>query len=146
MGDVKNNEEIIILKGDVENAVYKEQELDEYKSNPFIEALPNIFNEEDVISRFTLFPHIDDKDRHKSTNIRYHIIRRAKNFIQPLPTHIVLERRLSILIRRGYLARNPTDKTFLERLRILNKLRVEVSSGHINDTVINERKIGRAHV
>jgi len=132
---VKNNEAIIILKGEYENAVYKQQELEEYKCNPFIEALPNIFNEEDVIDKFTLFPKISDEDRIKPLNIRYHIIKRAKNFIQPLPIHIILERRLSSLIRRGYLARNPIDKAFLERLKILNELRAEVA----NDKVINER-------
>lgn len=135
MKDVKNNEVIIILKGEYENAVYKQQELEEYKSNPFIEALPNIFNEEDVVDKFTLFPRINNEDRIKPSNIRYHIIKRAKNFVQPLPIHIILERRLSALIRRGYLARNPIDKAFLERLKILNELRAEVA----DDKVINER-------
>lgn len=135
MKDVKSNEAIIILKGEYENAVYKQQELDEYKNNPFIEALPNIFNEEDVVDKFTLFPNINNEDRIKPSNIRYHIIKRAKNFVQPLPIHIILERRLSALIRRGYLARNPIDKAFLERLKILNELRAEV----VDDKVINER-------
>ncbi|MBU3098081.1 MULTISPECIES: ATP-binding protein [Clostridium] len=135
MKDVESNESIIILRGEYENAVYKQQELDEYKSNPFIEALPNIFNEDDVVDKFTLFPKISDEDRNRPTNIRYHIIKRAKNFIQPLPIHIILERRLSALIRRGYLGRNPIDKAFLERLKILNELRSEVA----NDKVVNER-------
>ncbi|MGH4118244.1 ATP-binding protein [Clostridium sp.] len=135
MRDVKSNEAIIILKGEYESAVYKQQELDEYKNNPFIEALPNIFNEEDVVDKFTLVPQINKEDRIKASNIRYHIIKRAKNFVQPLPIHIILERRLSALIRRGYLARNPIDKTFLERLKILNELRVEV----VNEKVINDR-------
>lgn len=132
---MESNESIIILRGEYENAVYKQQELDEYKSNPFIEALPNIFNEDDVVDKFTLFPKISDEDRNRPTNIRYHIIKRAKNFIQPLPIHIILERRLSALIRRGYLGRNPIDKAFLERLKILNELRSEVA----NDKVVNER-------
>lgn len=123
MRDVKNNERIIILKGDVERANYKEQEIEEYKENPFIEALPNIFSDDEVIDRFTSMPIITDDDKVKPSNLRYHIIKRAKNFVQPLPEHIKLERKLSVLIRRGYLARNPLDKTFLERLRILNELR-----------------------
>ncbi|MBW9150996.1 ATP-binding protein [Clostridium estertheticum] len=135
MKDVGSNEAIIILRGEYEKAVYKQQELEEYKSNPFIEALPNIFNEDDVVDKFTLFPKISDEDRNRPSNIRYHIIKRAKNFIQPLPIHIILERRLSALIRRGYLGRNPIDKAFLERLKILNELRSEVA----NDKVVNER-------
>lgn len=126
MRNVKGEERIVVLKGEFEKAKYKKQDLEEYCGNPFIEALPYIFTDEEVIDRFTLSPRITENDRDKSTNIRYHIIKRIKNFIQPLPIHIVLERRLSSLIRRGYLARNPIDTVFLERLRILNELRDEM--------------------
>ncbi len=135
MRDVKDNGRIIILKGDTERANYKVQEIEEYSNNPFIEALPHIFSDEDVIDKFTLSPMITLTDREKLSNLRYHIIKRVKNFIQPLPIHITLERKLSALIRRGYLARNPLDKTFLERLRILNELRDESAS----DVEINKR-------
>lgn len=119
---MKLEERTTILKGEFEEAIYKKQEIEEYKNNPFIEALPPIFNEEEVIDRFTVLPIISDKDRDKAQNLRYHIIKRAKNFIQPLPIHITLERRLSSLIRRGYLGRNPLGKEFFKSLRILNKL------------------------
>ncbi|WP_206046594.1 ATP-binding protein [Inconstantimicrobium porci] len=111
-----------ILQGKYEEAVYKEQDLEEYKYNPFIEALPPIFSEEAVIEQFSVEPHIDDIDRSKAENIRFHVIKRIKKFLQPLPIHIVLERRLSTFIRHGYLGRNPLDKEFLENLRILNSL------------------------
>ncbi|WP_252232241.1 MULTISPECIES: ATP-binding protein [Clostridium] len=120
--EVETKERTTILKGDFEEAVYRDQEIEEYAHNAFIEALPPIFNEEDVIDTFTVLPIITEIDREKAQNLRYHIIKRAKNFIQPLPIHIILERKLSILIRRGYLARNPSDKIFLEGLRILNTL------------------------
>ena len=135
MRNVKNDERIIILKGEIELANYKQQEIDEYRDNPFIEALPNIFTEEEVADRFTVSPVISNEDRVKATNLRYHIIKRAKNFIQPLPIHFTLERRLSSLIRRGYLARNPIDKTFLQRLRILNEIRDE----NADDRELNRR-------
>jgi len=115
-------EKITILKGRVEEAVYKDQEIEEYAYNPFIEALPEIFNKEDVVEKFTVLPDISEKDRNKPENLRYHIIKRAKNFIQPLPIHLKLERRISSLIRRGYLSRNPVDKKFLQNLKILNGL------------------------
>ncbi|GAA0752027.1 hypothetical protein [Clostridium sartagoforme] len=57
-----------------------------------------------------------------TSNLRYHVIKRAKNFVQPLPVHFTVERRLSTLIRRGYLAGNPLDRSFLDKLRILNEL------------------------
>ncbi|GAA0716355.1 ATP-binding protein [Clostridium malenominatum] len=133
---MKNSKNIIILKGDTEKAYYKTQSIEEYGGNPFIEALPNIFSEDDVIDRFSVRPRINEKDRSMESNLRYHIIKRAKNFVQPLPVHFTLERRLSTLIRRGYLARNPLDKSYLQRLRILNELRDDKV---YDETILEER-------
>lgn len=113
----------VVLKGDMELAQYKPQMLSEYAQNPFIEALPPIFNEDDVLDRFMVTPRITEQDKQSETNIRYHVLKRIKNFIQPLPIHFEVERRLSTLIHRGYLARNPLDKTFFERIRTLHELR-----------------------
>ncbi|EDZ55168.1 AAA ATPase [Bacillus cereus H3081.97] len=121
---------MVVLKGDFEKGVYKEQLLSEYTNNPFIEALPPIFNEDDVLERFMVTPRISDQDKLSETNIRYHVLKRVKNFIQPLPIHFEVERRLSTLIRRGYLARNPLDRTFLERVRVLHELREEEETAH----------------
>lgn len=117
-----DSEKITILKGSVEEAVYKEQEINEYACNPFIEALPKIFTDEDVVDKFTVLPEISQNDRNMADNLRYHIIKRSKDFIQPLPIHIKLERKISTLIRRGYLSRNPIDKKFLQNLGVLNSL------------------------
>lgn len=117
------NDNKSVLKGEVENADYKPQALPEYTRNPFIETLPPIFSEDDVLNHFMVTPHFSEKDKKSETNIRYHILKRVKNFIQPLPIHFEVERRLSTLIRRGYLARNPLDKTFFERIRVLHQVR-----------------------
>ncbi|MFJ7408239.1 MULTISPECIES: ATP-binding protein [unclassified Lysinibacillus] len=119
-----------VLKGGVEEAIYKDQILLEYNRNPFIEALPPIFSEDDVLERFMVKPRITQQDKQSETNIRYHVLKRVKNFIQPLPIHFEVERRLSTLIRRGYLARNPLDKTFLERIRVLHELRENEIEAH----------------
>ncbi|MBG9692113.1 transcriptional antiterminator [Lysinibacillus sphaericus] len=120
----------VVLKGDMEEASYKTQMLAEYAHNPFIEALPPIFDEDDVLDRFMVTPRISEQDKKSAANIRYHVLKRVKNFIQPLPIHFEVERRLSTLIRRGYLARNPLDKSFLERIRILHHLREDEEQAH----------------
>lgn len=120
----------VVLKGNLEEAEYKEQLLSEYSENPFIEALPPILSEDDVMDRFMVTPRITNQDKQSATNIRYHVLKRIKNFIQPLPIHFEVERRLSTLIRRGYLARNPLDKTFLERIRVLHQLREDEEDAH----------------
>lgn len=120
----------LVLKGDFDEADYKEQALSEYNNNPFIEALPPIFTEDDVLERFMVTPRITEQDKQSETNIRYHVLKRIKNFIQPLPIHFEVERRLSTLIRRGYLARNPLEKSFLERIRVLHQLREDEEEAH----------------
>ena len=64
-----NNERITILKGKLEEAQYKEQDIEEYEYNPFIEALPPIFTQEEVVDNFYLLPEINEKDRNKPDNI-----------------------------------------------------------------------------
>ncbi|MEC0445415.1 ATP-binding protein [Bacillus velezensis] len=130
MRNLGKTNDMVVLKGDFEKAVYKEQLLNEYTNNPFIEALPPIFNEDDVLERFMVTPRISEQDKLSETNIRYHVLKRVRNFIQPLPIHFEVERRLSTLIRRGYLARNPLDRTFLERVRVLHELREEEETAH----------------
>ena len=120
----------VVLKGDMEEADYKLQLLNEYSQNPFIEALPPIFSEDDVLDRFIVTPRISEQDKQSEINIRYHVLKRVKNFIQPLPIHFEVERRLSTLIRRGYLGRNPLDKTFFERIRMLHELREDEKQSH----------------
>ncbi|WP_224752670.1 hypothetical protein [Metabacillus arenae] len=82
---MKKNEDIVVLKGDFEKAAYKEQPLSEYDQNPFIEALPPIFSEDDVLDRFMVTPRITNQDKAREVNIRYHILKRVKTFTQPLP-------------------------------------------------------------
>ncbi|MEK5388967.1 ATP-binding protein [Margalitia sp. FSL K6-0131] len=120
----------LVLKDDFEKATYREQALSEYSNNPFIEALPCIFDEDNVLERFMVTPRITQQEKQSETNIRYHVLKRVKNFIQPLPIHFEVERRLSTLIRRGYLARNPLEKTFFERIRVLHQLREDEEEAH----------------
>jgi len=101
---------------------YLEQPLEEYKGNPFIEALPPIFDDEGIIRKFTIYPMINDEEKLMDSNIRYHMIKRLKNFVQPLNVHFEIERKISTMIRRGYIARNPMSKEYLERLRYINSV------------------------
>ncbi|MCT4594619.1 MAG: ATP-binding protein [Anaeromicrobium sp.] len=125
MSSLEDNNLAPLLKGRIEEAHYKEQELEEYENNPFIEALPPIFSEEEVLDRFIKYPIPNDQDRERNKNIRFHMIKRLKNFIQPLPDHITIENKLSTMIRRGYLARNPMDISYIKRQKILNEIHNE---------------------
>ncbi|GAC31737.1 AAA family ATPase [Paraglaciecola polaris] len=91
-------------------ANYIEQDLEEYKGNPLIEALPSIWLDDlSLAKRLSSRPlhSKDDLDLHP--RLRLHAIARllSGTFFHPLPSHLDLERKLSLMIRTGYLKRNP---------------------------------------
>ncbi len=136
MKNLENNTNIFgshsLLKGRVVfEPEYKAQELREYENNPFIEALPELFEVDEVARQFTIYPHVDDNERKKRTVARHHMIKRLKNFVQPLDIHFEIERKLSTIIRQGYLARNPFSYEFFQRLQHLNKVKEEVSDKQV---------------
>lgn len=99
-----------------EEAEYKEQVLEEYRGNPFIEALPNIYDKEDVIDKLTSYPAFNENERMLDSKYRFHIVQRLFQFFQPLGIHLDLEGKISRLIRQGYIARNPVSKQYIQGL------------------------------
>lgn len=99
------------------NAVYKES-FGDYKGNPFIEALPHILEPVQVAK--ILKGHIDfnQSDCQASSSARAHLISQMMgNFFQPIDRHIDLEKKLSIMIRQGYVGRNLKDGSLNTRLQ-----------------------------
>ena len=98
-------------------ANYIDPGLPEYAENPCIAALPPIMDEYSVVKLLTQRPSISEVEKSLPGHIRVHAISRlTKNFFQPLTTHLHLERKLSLLIRQGYLGRNPKYPDFKKHL------------------------------
>lgn len=98
-------------------AVYHDPGLPEYADNPLIAALPKIMGVHEVVKLLTERPIINEEEKLLPGHLRVHAIARlTKNFYEPLTTHIQLERKLSILIRQGYLGRNPKHASFKKHL------------------------------
>lgn len=114
---------IRVLKGTFEIANYKKQEIKEYENNPFIEALPPIFSDREIADKFYNIPIFEEEDRYKDRKLRFHLLKRIKNYKQVLPMHLNLEVKLSALIRRGYIARNPLDIDYFKRIENLIDLK-----------------------
>lgn len=107
------NNKIQIPSGAIgEIAEYKEQIIEDYMDNPFIEALPSILNKEEVIYKLTNYPPFNEKERLLEGHYRYHIVQRLFQYFQPLSIHIDLESRISRMIRQGYLSRNPFNAEY----------------------------------
>ncbi|MBD7911970.1 ATP-binding protein [Clostridium sp. Sa3CVN1] len=109
-----------ILKGEIiAHPEYKEQKISGYKNNPCIEALPEIFDDEFLIRKIAFYPEISESEKMNNGNVRYHLIKQIKNYYQPLSIHLKIEHTLSCVIRRSYIARNPSSNEYLMRLRLI---------------------------
>ncbi|WP_206915846.1 ATP-binding protein [Alicyclobacillus suci] len=97
-------------------AEYRDQDVVDYRYSPFIEALPPIMSQEEVIDHLAVYPPFDPKERQLETHIRFHLVQRLFQYFQPLSVHLDLESRISRLIRQGYVYRNPIQPGFLEQI------------------------------
>lgn len=102
-----------------EEAEYKEQYLEEYNSNPFIQALPRIRNKNEIIKLLSNNIKITSKELEADEYIRIHLLQRIYNVFQPLPVHLKVWNIVDTLIRQGYIARNPFHPQYK---RHINKL------------------------
>ena len=97
-------------------ARYRDQEIPSYKGNPLIEALPPIYTEEEIAALLGYDPGYDEQYRQWSSELRLHLILDAVRFVQPLVNHIALGQLIGVLLRSGYVERNPFPrKTHLLR-------------------------------
>ncbi|MEF7440619.1 ATP-binding protein [Paenibacillus lautus] len=101
-----------VLMGTQVTANYSEQQVPAYKGNPLIEAQPLIRAASEVISTFAQYPDFDPSQRDWPAHIRMHCVYQLQNFLQPLPIHFDMETRFSVMIRQGYVSRNPSLPIF----------------------------------
>ena len=100
----------------IPKAVYTEQVLADYKGNPMIEALPPILSAGAAYERLKYYPPFDSAEVEEEAHVRYQAIPRLGYLIEPGMQHLDLERRLSTIIRHGYVSRNPVTSEFVETL------------------------------
>jgi len=93
------------------DAEYLPQIIEEYKDNPFIEALPPIYSAGKAADLLTVEPGYHEAEREMDAFYRFHCLQRLSRYFQPLDTHIDIEQRVSRSIRQSYVDRNPV-KTF----------------------------------
>jgi hypothetical protein len=106
-----------MIRGITKYAEYIDPLLSDYRGNPLIEALPPIFEPDEVIRKIGQLPNFDEHERELPASLRLHCVMRIADFVQPLSVHIDAEQRISRMIRQGYKARNPLHRDFTCRLR-----------------------------
>lgn len=129
------NEKIVQLPNgkNVPYAIYTPQELEDFKGNPLIEALPPILSFEEAYNKLAFLPEYDSKERNLSIHHRYHALLRLTRFYQPTNKAIELELKFSRFLRYGYVNRSPQNK---EHTMVLNELK---------ERLINKYELGISH-
>lgn len=119
---------LLVGKGAIEPASYRDPLISSYRGNPLIEALPPILAEEEAMTLLAHYPSYDQNERTLPNHLRFHLVRNALKFVEPLPIHLDLEQRFSSMIRTGYEARNPLTpefrRDFQKRLNVLDSNRL----------------------
>jgi len=91
-------------------ASYRKSEIDQYRGNPFIEALPPSMTLQQVKKGLAGDVKFNPQDIFADGRHRAHTIASLlDDFFQPLAAHLQLEEKISIMIRRGYVGRNLED-------------------------------------
>lgn len=109
------------MKGAPIFASYTKQAISEYAGNPLIEALPPILPETKAIELISNFPQpVAPEELELDGATRIHCIERLRTVVQPFLLHLELESMFSLLIRRGYVGRNPTSPDTVRHLHSLS--------------------------
>jgi hypothetical protein len=89
---------------------------EEYRANPFIAALPPPLSAAEAVDRLTALPDHDDLQRLLPATVRRAYVSRLSRYMYPLRQQIDLEQSMSVLIREGYVGRNPRTKAYIQHV------------------------------
>jgi len=115
----------------MDEVIYREQIVPDYRDNPLIEALPPIWSTDEVVDMLSQNGGHHDGERQLDAQHRLHCVHRLFRYFQPLEQHIDIEQRFSRCIRQGYLHRNPLSKEYAAALA--QGHRIITSGGAFND-------------
>lgn len=92
-------------------------DLPEYRDNPFIAKLPHLLSAHEALQAMAEPPKFNEIERDYAAHLRAHCVLRLKNYFEPLGNHLQLEAKFSMLLRQGYLSRNPNTTDYIHRLQ-----------------------------
>jgi hypothetical protein len=91
--------------------------LPEYANNPFITALPPLLSKLEQLEALAVKPMYDAKERLYPAHLRKHCLLRLGRYFEPLERQLQLAERFGILLRQGYIGRNPNTPSYIHRLQ-----------------------------
>ncbi|MBV7276469.1 ATP-binding protein [Clostridium sp. PL3] len=127
-----------------EEADYKNQIIDEYNNNPFVQALPTIRTKEEIVTILNQNLKISKKELELDEYVRIHMLQRTyKGVFQVLPIHIKVFNMIDTLMRQGYIDRNPFNPEYIRHINKLgNKLINKDFSMSVNSNFVTTASCG----
>ncbi len=111
-----------------EEAIYTEQVLPEFNSNPLIKALPPMMSFQEAVKHLQYYPDFNESERLLEPHFRLECVKRLCNFFQPWDIHLKIENKISSAIRQGYISRNPIKPAYAADMHQLYKALKEKDS------------------
>jgi hypothetical protein len=108
-----------VFRGREVDATYSDQTVPSYSGNPLIEALPQEFADDQEAAKALLQrPDFSPQIRLLPPRDRIHCVGDLEDqFFQPLSHHLTLQLKLSRMIRRSYVMRNPITPGFYRHVQ-----------------------------
>lgn len=121
--------------GNFVKAVYRPAEVPEFAGNPLIEALPPILSDEGWAELLGSYPLIHESERELPVHLRSYLVMRLQRYFLPLPRHMELAQRIGLLLRNGYVGRNPLTA---DRGHLFQKLYQSVQKENLAGATFND--------
>jgi hypothetical protein len=91
--------------------------LPEYEGNPFIAHLPPLQSQRQLWDTLAAKPEFHAKERDYPASLRKHCVMRLGRYFEPLERQIQLADRFGMLLRQGYIGRNPLTHDYIRHLQ-----------------------------
>lgn len=91
--------------------------LPEYQNNPFIAKLPPLLSQQDMLKALGSIPELNECERSYPAQLRKHCIMRLGRYFEPLERQLQLAERFGMLLRQGYIGRNPLTHDYIRHLQ-----------------------------
>ncbi|ADL55256.1 ATP-binding protein [Gallionella capsiferriformans] len=104
--------------------------LREYQDNPFIAKLPPLLLQREMLMALANHPEFNEKERTYPAQLRKHCIMRLGRYFEPLERQLQLAERFGMLLRQGYVGRNPLTHDYIRHLQN-GAERIEANSLHV---------------
>lgn len=93
------------------------KDLPEYANNPFIARLPALKPKRELFQELSNAPHFEERETTYPAHVRTHCIARLAKCFFPQSRQVDLAQKFSILLRHGYVGRNPLTHDYLRHLQ-----------------------------